>query len=206
MLKKNPYRINYSKNIELAYIISLVITIALVRFAANYEIEVPQPKAEIPIVTVEEIPQTKQGKRRPLPTRPAIPVPTEEEVIPEEETIEPIKFTFYSKAGADGGSGAQDAGIGAPTIIPPRPIAWVIPEYPEEDRKKGLRGEVKLSIQIDSTGKVIDAIVLENETGSEKCAQAAIRAALASRFIPAMKGGKPTSYWLIQPYRFDIFK
>lgn len=206
MYTENPLRKNYQKHLELSYIITLVFTILMMRLAANIEIQPIEPVVEIPAITVEPIPPTEQGKKRPLPPKPAIPIPSEEEWIPEEETIEPIQFTFHSAAGEDGGGGTQDAGIGAPTIIPPRPIAWVIPEYPEEDRKRGVRGEVKLSIQIDSTGKVIEAIVIENTTGSERCAQAAIRAALASRFLPARKGGKPTSYWLIQPYRFDLSK
>ncbi len=206
MFTNNPLRKSYQKNIEIGYVLALVLCIVLIRWAASVNIEVSPVKGEVPVVTVEPIPKTEQGKRRPLPPRPAVPIPSEDDIIPEEETIEPIKFQFYSHAGDEGGGGAQDEGIGAPTIVPPRPIAWVIPEYPEEDRKKGVKGEIKLSLQIDSTGKVIDAIVIENQTSSQKCAQAAIRAALASRFIPAMKGGKPTSYWLIQSYRFDLFK
>ncbi len=206
MFTENPFRKQYQKNLERSYVITLVLTILLVRLSASIEIHPIEPVAEIPSIAVEEIPPTQQGKKRPLPPKPAIPIPSEEEWIPEEETIEPIQFTFRSPTGADGGGGLSDAGIGAPTIIPPRPIAWVIPEYPEEDRKKGVKGEVKLSIQIDSTGKVIEAIVIENTTGSERCAQAARRAALASRFIPARKGGKAINYWLIQPYRFDLSK
>jgi len=206
MLLKNPLRENYVRNRDLSWIISLLTVIILIRVAAVVDVRTVEPEVEIPQITVEEIPVTHQGRKRPLPPRPAVPIPSEDEDIPEEETIEPFEFQFHSKKGEDGGGGSQDVGVGAPTIIPPRPIAWVIPEYPEEEKKRGVKGEIKLSIQIDSTGKVIEAIVLENGTGSEKCAQAAIRAALASRFIPARKGGKPTSYWLIQPYRFDISK
>ncbi len=206
MFTNNPDRLNYQKRIELSFVVSLLLVTIGLRLAANVQVRPKEVQGEVPVITVEEIPPTQQGKKRPLPPKPAIPIPSEEEWVPEDETIEEIDLKYYADSADQGGAGMQDAGVGAPTIIPPRPIAWVIPEYPEEDRKRGIRGEVKLGLQIDSTGKVIEAIVIENETGSERCAQAAIKAALASRFIPAMKGGKPTSYWLIQPYRFDLSK
>ncbi|MGH7599374.1 MAG: hypothetical protein ACREOI_23695 [bacterium] len=47
-------------------------------------------------------------------------------------------------------------------------------------------------------------LIVENTTSSERCAQAALRAALASRFTPARNTQGPVKYWLIQPYRFDL--
>lgn len=206
MYTNNPDRLSYARRLEKSFVVTLLICILSLRLAASIDITPKEVVGEIPRITVEQIPPTEQGRKRPLPPKPAIPVPSDEEWIPEDETIEEIDFKYYSDSNEEGGGGLADAGIGAPTIIPPRPIAWVIPEYPEEDRKHGVRGEVKLSIHIDEKGRVVEAIVIENTTGSPRCAQAAVRAALASRFIPAMKGNEPTSYWLIQPYRFDLSK
>ncbi|MFQ5631449.1 MAG: TonB family protein [bacterium] len=207
MFTINPLRKNYQKNRDISFIIALVICIISIRLAA--EIDAINPYAtdvEIPLVSVENIPITHQGKKKPPPPKPAVPIPSDSEDIPSEETIEPIDFDFFVDNGDAGGGGLGDEGVGAPARVPPRPIAWVIPEYPEKEKKKGIKGEVKISIQIDVTGKVIDAVVVENTTGSELCAQSAIRAALASRFIPAKINGKPEEDWLIMPYRFDLSK
>lgn len=199
MFTINPLRKNYPKNRDISTIIALIICIITIRLAAEIDALKPfEPDVEIPTVSVEDIPITRQGKKKPPPQKPAVPIPSDKEDIPEEETIEPIEFEFFVDNGADG--------VGTPTRVPPRPIAWVIPEYPEKEKKKGIKGEVKISIQIDDKGKVVDAVVVENTTGSELCAQSAIKAALASRFIPARVNGIPKEDWLIMPYRFDLSK
>jgi protein TonB len=199
MFTINPLRKNYSKNRDISIIVALIISIITIRLAAEIDALKPfEPEVEIPTVSVEDIPITRQGKKKPPPQKPAVPIPSDREDIPEEETIEPIEFDFFVDNGADG--------VGTPTRVPPRPIAWVIPEYPEKEKKRGIKGEVKISIQIDEKGRVVDAVVVENTTGSELCAQSAIRAALASRFIPAKVNGKPQEDWLIMPYRFDLSK
>lgn len=153
------------------------------------------------IIDIENIPATRQVHRNPPPPKPTIPVPTDEESIPEDITIEETTLK-YTNTFDDTPEGIP--GITGISLSPPKPIAWVFPEYPEEEKKKGVRGIVKLSLHIDEKGKVIEVIVLENTTESEKCAQAAIEAAYGSRFFPAREGNKPVSYWLSQPYRFDI--
>jgi protein TonB len=201
----NKDRLNYLRNRDVAFIVALVLCIIMIRLAAEIDaFTINESDVEIPPVVVENIPVTHQGKKKPPPARPAVPIPSESEDIPEDETIEPIEFDFYADNGEDGGGGAGEEGVGAPVLVPPRPIAWVIPEFPEKEKKKGVKGEVKLSIEINAAGRVVNAIVLENSTGSELCAQSAIRAAMASRFLPAKKDGKPTNYWWQMPFRFDL--
>lgn len=205
MFTHNKLRQDYPRNRDLSLIVSLVICIVLIRVAAEIDaLQYETPEVTIPPVTVENIPITHQGKKKPPPPRPVVPIPSDSEDIPSEETIEPIELEFFVDNAADGGGGEGEAGVGSPTRTPPRPIAWVIPEYPEKEKKRGVKGEVKVSIQIDATGRVIDAVVIENTTGSELCAQSALKAALASRFIPAKVNGKPKADWLIMPYRFDL--
>jgi protein TonB len=205
MFTTNKLRREYSKNRDISTIAALLVCIISIRLAAEIDaIKYFEPDVEIPAVTVENIPITHQGKKKPPPPRPVVPIPSDDEDIPAEETIEPIDLEFFVDNGADGGGGLGEEGVGAPVRTPPRPIAWVIPEYPEKAKKKGGKGEVKISIQIDASGKVVDAVVIENTTGSDLCAQSAIRAALASRFIPAKVNGKAKEDWLIMPYRFDL--
>jgi len=202
----NKDREDYPKIRDISFIVTLVICILCFRLAAEVSVfGVDEIDIEIPQITVANIPVTMQGKKKPPPAKPAVPVPSESDEIPEDETIEPIEFDFYAD-GEDGGGGTGDFGVGAPVITPPRPIAWVIPEFPEKDKKKGIKGEVTLSIEINADGRVVNAIILENSTGSDLCAKSAIKAALASRFLPARKDGIPTTYWQQQPYRFDISK
>jgi TonB family protein len=196
-------RLAHRRRSELGLIFSLSLMLLLFFFLRDVHMPVTVREPELIILTVENIPQTRQaGARRPPPPKPAIPIPIDSELIPEDETIEPTPIDLQS-VGAAASAGHAYA-LGGGQIIPPRPLAFVVPEYPEEDRKKNLRGEVKISLEIDVTGKVVKAVVMENTTGSPRCAQAALRAALASRFTPARNAQGPVPYWLIQPYTFDL--
>jgi TonB family protein len=194
---------NYRRRFELGLIFALSFTLIAFFFMRDWRMPVTVREHKPIILTVENIPpQTRQlGARRPPPPRPAIAVPTENELIPEDETIAPTTLDLSIGEIASAG---EAEGIGGGQIIPPRPLAFVVPEFSEEDRKKNIHGEVKVSLEIDITGKVAKALVIENTTGSERCAQAALRAALASRFTPARNAQGPVKYWLIQPYRFDL--
>ncbi len=193
---------NYARNRDLSIIASLILVILLMRLSNEVEIGVSEPEMPKVLITVENIPKTTQSRRKPPPARPAVPIPTEDEAIPEDLTLEPVDPTFFMESDDDGGAGEGDRGLGAPTLTPPRPIAWVIPEFPASEKKKGVSGEVKLSLEIAPTGRVLQAVVLENTTGSALCADAAVKAALASRYIPAKEDGKPVTYWHTQVYRF----
>jgi TonB family protein len=127
-------------------------------------------------------------------------VPTDNETVPEELTIEEttLKYTNYFD------DTPEFTGLMTTVMVPPKPIAWVFPKYPKEDKDKGVYGTVKLSIHVDETGRVIDVVVLSNSTGSERCAQAAVNAAYGSRFIPAKEGRKAVRFWITQPYTFDL--
>jgi len=195
-------RLTYRRRSELGLIFSLSLMLLLFFFLRDVSMPVTVREQQPIILTVENIPQTRAGARRPPPPKPAIPIPIDSELIPEDETIEPTTIDLQS-VGAAASAGNADA-LGGGQIIPPRPLVFVVPEYPEEDRKKNLRGEIKISLEIDVTGKVVKAVVIENTTGSPRFAQAARRAALASRFTPARNAQGPVPYWLIQPYTFDL--
>lgn len=191
----------YNKNLEKSLILTLTSLIALIYLSPRLSVQIEEQNPPNIILTVENVPLTRQVRISPPPPKPTVPVPSEDEIIPEDVTIEEttLKYTNLfdeTLPGLRGFSGVN--------IVPPRPIAWVFPEYPEEDKKKGVKGLVKLSIQIDEHGRVVEAVVIKNTTGSENCARAAIEAAYGSRFFPAMEGNKPVKYWITQPYRFDL--
>ncbi len=196
--QKSSYRVN----VEKAFVVTLAFLLLLVWLSPRIEVAVQEDLRPSVRIDVENIPPTRQMHRPPPPPRPTVPIPTDDETIPEDVTIE--ETTLQHTALEEFPEGPPE--FSGATFSPPRPIAWVFPEYPEEERKRGVQGVVRLSIHIDKTGKVVEVIVLENTTGSEKCAQAAIEAAYGSRFTPARERGKPVSHWITQPYRFDLKK
>ncbi len=89
-----------------------------------------------------------------------------------------------------------DVGLKQTRIQPSRPLVRRVPECHNAE------GTIELSIQIDARGKVIEVVVLKNDTNSDMCAEAAVESALASSFTPARENGKPVISWLTQIYQF----
>ena len=150
---------------------------------------------------MEMIPQTRQGGglSRP-PTLPQVPIPTEDEYIPDDETIEITRFDLFEDIplfdGVGGGGGYR--GIGRP-----RPIREVIPEYPNAERKKGVEGVVILEIFVNAEGRVDSVRVLSNTTRSKRLELSAIEAAYKSLYVPAKRDGRNVPIWIQRPYRFE---
>jgi len=189
----------YRTNLEKSLVVVLLSLQVLVFTSPRLTLHPDEPALPQITIDVENIPVTRQLHRSAPPPKPTVPVPSDDETIPEEETIveTDLKLTTFF----DNSDGLASPSV---TLTPARPIAWVFPEYPEEEKKKGVEGIVKLSIHIDASGKVVEVIVLENTTNSDKCARAAVEAAYGSRFFPAREGGKTVGSWISQPYRFDI--
>ncbi|MCG8605919.1 energy transducer TonB [bacterium] len=196
-------KFSYTKNVKRALVITLALLNLLIYILPGIEVKVKE--VELPQVTinVENVPLTRQSRRTPPPPKPTVPVPSDKESIPEDLTIEETELRYTTIFDFSPGHAPPFAGI---KITPPRPIAWVFPEYPEDEKKRGVQGVVKLSIHIDEEGKVTEVVVLDNTTGSQKCQKAAVAAAYGSRFYPAKEGAKNIDYWITQPYRFDLRK
>lgn len=190
----------YGLNIRKSLVVTLLIFNLCVILSPRVDVQVENPEPPKIIIDVENIPRTQQSRQNPPPPKPTIPVPSDKETVPEDATIEETTLK-YTNIFDDLPGRPEFAGI---PVTPPRPIAWVFPEYPDSEKQKRIHGVVKLSIHVDETGRVVEAIVLDNTTGSSKCAEAAKEAALGSRFLPAKERGKPVDYWIIQPYRFDL--
>ena len=198
--KKYP-RPEYRINIEMSLILSLVLLIILLIVFPTYKFNSIKNKEVRINILVEDIPITKQGIYRPPPPKPAVPIPSEDESIPEDETIEETYLNFDVKPLASSGN---YEGFGNSAYRPPRPISEVIPEYPKEDYKNGVTGVVKLHVKVNSSGRVVEVVVLENTTNSRRCATAAQKAAYQCRYIPGYNGSDPIVCWTTRLITFSI--
>lgn len=75
---------------------------------------------------------------------------------------------------------------------PPRPQRAIRPEYPKGARQRGEQGNVILEIEIGADGACVAAKVAVS-CGFAELDAAAVKAALAARFVPAKTGNSPVS-------------
>ena len=74
-----------------------------------------------------------------------------------------------------------------------RAASSIVPDYPEEARRRNQEGTLKLMVKIDDLGRVRDVEVVEADLPGVFDA-AALEAFRHARFQPAMKDGRPVRY------------
>lgn len=77
-------------------------------------------------------------------------------------------------------------------------IHTVRPVYPDEARLKGVEGDVWVKMWVDTLGRVTRALI--EKTPDQVLCDAAMTAALKTKFKPALLDGKPIGVWLVAPF------
>jgi len=72
-------------------------------------------------------------------------------------------------------------------------------KYPEQAKKEGIEGKVRLALQIDKEGRVIRHQVLQ---ALKYCDQAAIEAVKSVEWKPALQLDKPVTTWITMEFDF----
>jgi protein TonB len=191
---------------------------------------IPKPPAETaaqPVVPPEKTPQPFLTSNVPSPA-PPLPVPPTPAVsapvsppLPAATPATPAQakpegaFAAASPGGAmphrvaTAGASAP-LGIGIDTTwyvarqvdVHARTIGTIVPDYPDEARRRNQEGTLKLMVKIDDLGRVRDVEVVEADLPGVFDA-AALEAFRNARFQPAMKDGHPVRY---QAYIRVVFK
>lgn len=202
---------------------TLLLLIGLVRFwplgpdaPPNVRYSDAGPEA----IQIEEIQPTSQ----PLEKRPPPPAPLPPVVVPNETILEvdPVEFTDATlliddpgederlQEGADRAAAAQQPDVNA------RLLRYVEPEYTRAARRRNVRAQVVIEVQVDEQGRVQSAAILKRmllgEDGQPARAvdelgygleEAALSAAQACLFRPARANGDPVSTRTTLTIRFD---
>lgn len=104
-------------------------------------------------------------------------------------------------------AGLLDAGSPLPAVrsasTPPRFLARVEPAYPPRARRAGAEGVVTIRLRLSAEGRVLAAEVAAG-SGEPLLDEAALAAALASRYEPATQGGRPVVSETTADYRFEL--
>ena len=209
--KKAPeadLRRTYNKVFGICTAITFVLHTAVAVIFPSFEASASNRQKKQIIIETVDIPETQQIKRPPPPPRPAVPIETESDDVPDDVTIESTDLDF-DDAMVDlpppppPGSGEEEEEILEFYMVEQKPelVHSVSPAYPEIARKAGLTGKVFLKFLVDKAGRVSNVTVLR---GQEIFRQAAIDAILKFKFKPAQQNDKPVSVWMTQPISFRL--
>jgi len=212
-LKKEPkfnLKLKYNKIFEVALIISLLFIIALVVAFKRFEAEKLEQEAVQLKIEVQEIPKTEQRKTAPPPSRPSIPIETENEDVPEDETIDETEISWEDLPPPPPPPEEEDesAQIFIAYDEAPEPIGGFQAihrnlKYPEIARKAGVEGLVIIKAAIDEKGNVFRTEVVKS-LGNNGCDEAAIEAIKKVKWKPAKQRDRAVKVWISIPVHFKL--
>ncbi|RPH99381.1 MAG: energy transducer TonB [Calditrichaeota bacterium] len=213
IVRKNPeanLKLKYVKYREIGLVLALAILVILLQAFKRSETKVvDQGRVDLKI-EVQEIPQTEQEKRPPAPTRPSVPVESEDEEIPEDATIEMTDINLDELPPPP--PPPEDEQGETPIFVAydeaPQPIGGFAAiqanlTYPEIARKAGVEGRVYVNVLIDERGNVVDTKVLKS-LGNNGCDEAAIAAIRSVKWKPAKQRDKSVKVWVGIPVVFKL--
>jgi protein TonB len=204
----------YQKNIEVGLIWAIVIVLIVIRLIP--EINTQELNLDISPVELEltEIPPTEQMiKPPPPPARPAIPIPTEDETIPDDLTIEENVLDFNLADLTPPPPPDQEEDYENYVFIPydeaPAPIGGYNAilahiKYPEIARKAGVEATVVTAVLIDENGNSVKTQVLKDAGSTLGFEKAAEEALMKMRWKPAKQRDRAIKVWLSIPIMFRL--
>ena len=199
----NPLKVKYPIVVRLTTLIgiSLVILNFLLfpRFGNSLEFE------DIEQVIIEniDIPQTQQIDNTPPPARPSIPVPSDDEDIADDLTLDELDFDDFSNLDAPPPPPSGPKVVFIPYDDPPVAMSPIRPKYPEIAQEAGIEGVVVVQAFIDEKGRVKETLILKGvpNTGLDEAAMEAIR---KTRFRPAKQRERAVGVWISIPVNFRL--
>ena len=199
----NPLKVKYPIGVRLTTLlgISLVILNFLLfpRFGNSLEFE------DIEQVIIEniDIPQTQQIDNTPPPARPSIPVPSDDEDIADDLTLDELDFDDFSNLDAPPPPPSGPKVVFIPYDDPPVAMSPIRPRYPEIAQEAGIEGVVVVQAFIDEKGRVKETLILKGvpNTGLDEAAMEAIR---KTRFRPAKQRERAVGVWISIPVNFRL--
>jgi protein TonB len=211
MKAKSHYRrrLQYKKVLELSLIVSLLLHIFLLQGYKRLTLKPVKKSIGMIQLDVIDVPMTRQKSQISTPRRPSVPIPSEDEELPADETIETEDWVLDENVLPPPPPVEQeDVFTFIPYDQPPAPIGGyrAIHEklvYPELAKRAGIEGQVIISALIDEDGNVIRTRVLKS-LGSNGCDEAAETAIRAVKWNPAMQRDKPVKVWVSIPVEFKL--
>ena len=199
----NPLKTKYPIVVRLTTLIGIsLVTLNFLlfpRFGSSLEFE------DIEQVIIEniDIPQTQQIDNTPPPARPSIPVPSDDEDIADDLTLDELDFDDFSNLDAPPPPPSGPKVVYIPYDDPPVAMSPIRPRYPEIAQEAGIEGVVVVQAFIDEKGRVKETLILKGvpNTGLDEAAMEAIR---KTRFRPAKQRERAVGVWISIPVNFRL--
>ena len=199
----NPVKTRYPVVIRVTTLIGVGLVISNVLLFPRFGNDIEFDSVEQVIIENIDIPQTQQIDNTPPPARPSIPVPSDDEDIAEDLTLDELDFDDFSNLDAPPPPPSGPKVVFIPYDDPPVAMSPIRPVYPEIAQEAGIEGVVIVQAFIDERGRVKETLILKGvpNTGLDEAAMSAIK---KTRFRPAKQRERAVGVWISIPVNFRL--
>ena len=203
MRHTNPLKIKYPIIIRLTTLIGIILVILNFLIFPRFINTLSFETVDQLIIENIDIPQTQQIDNTPPPARPSIPVPSDDEDIADDLTLDELDFDDFSNMDAPPPPPSGPKVVFIPYDDPPVAMTPIRPVYPEIAQEAGIEGVIVVQAFIDEKGRVKDTQILKGvpNTGLDEAAMDAIR---KTRFKPAKQRERAVGVWSSIPVNFRL--
>jgi len=200
---------NYIKKLEIGLIGSLIIMTSIFFISKKLVVTAELQNAEIVSLTVEDIPKTEQAQRALAPSRPTVPIASEDESLPEDATIDFTDLDVEVDPPPPPPPPSDDdvESMFVAFDDPPKPVGGFNAikrnvKYPEVAQRAGLEGTVVLNLRILADGSIGEIRIIQSVMNAmDKAAEDAVRSV---KWIPAKQREEPVAVWYVVPIEFKL--
>ena len=199
----NPLKLKYPIIIRLTTLIGIVLVILNFLIFPRFVNTLSFETVDQLIIENIDIPQTQQIDNTPPPSRPSIPVPSDDEDIADDLTLDELDFDDFSNMDAPPPPPSGPKVVFIPYDDPPVAMTPIRPIYPEIAQEAGIEGVIVVQAFIDEKGRVKETQILKGvpNTGLDEAAMDAIR---KTRFKPAKQRERSVGVWISIPVNFRL--
>ena len=199
----NPLKIKYPIIIRLTTLIGIILVILNFLIFPRFINTLSFETVDQLIIENIDIPQTQQIDNTPPPARPSIPVPSDDEDIADDLTLDELDFDDFSNMDAPPPPPSGPKVVFIPYDDPPVAMTPIRPVYPEIAQEAGIDGVIVVQAFIDEKGRVKETQILKGvpNTGLDEAAMDAIR---KTRFKPAKQRERAVGVWISIPVNFRL--
>ena len=199
----NPLKKNYPLIIRLTTLVGIILIILNFLIYPRFINTLSFETVDQLIIENIDIPQTQQIDNTPPPARPSIPVPSDDEDIAEDLTLDELDFDDFSNMDAPPPPPSGPKVVFIPYDDPPVAMTPIRPVYPEIAQEAGIEGVIVVQAFIDEKGRVKETLILKGvpNTGLDEAAMEAIK---TTRFRPAKQRERAVGVWISIPVNFRL--
>ncbi len=205
---KANLRLKHRKVLEASFATTIAALILMFQVAKQFDMNVETFDKVDVTIEVADIPQTQQFRLPPPPVRPSVPIPSEEDAIPDDLTIASTDLDLSEipppPAPPEEGNPIFIAYDEAPQIVGGMDALQKHLKYPRMAHISGLEGVVVVKVLVGLDGKTEKTEILKAKPANMGFEESAMEALKQVKWRPAKQRDRDIRVWVAIPVIFRL--